>query len=218
MNRIIILSILIYVLVAPTLKSQDHLEPEDSPFLPWNNSKELSLFTIPFFKEFRPIPLLQTTCFPSFKPVWTVGVIEFPDSAFKLVAAKSNKPFTTIMLDLHQKKRTFLSKNTIKYWEKDISSLEVIALIHIYFKMVSESRYDSVGRVGLDGETYHFFALDRNIGSRAGRTWSPDSSSIAWLLTKLSFALFEYASADKTEEAASLSCLRNKISEFPIKH
>jgi hypothetical protein len=188
----------------------EHLYPEDSPFEPM----ALADVSGDYFASVRRVLMqpvdrkskvaLAALCLPSFRPEW----------AFRLF--DSARECTLLLTVAEQPIWGARDCSAIGATTHNVQLSADLAdpVRNVWHKMLSDTRYPERRGLGLDGETYHFFANASGVGWMAGLTWSPDGRTAPGQLVKLSLLLRQFAEAPGAERTKVLQQVKRQLNWF----
>jgi hypothetical protein len=176
------------VAAAQDAVDEDCLYPEESVFRENTVSATYYLKVAEVLLERSagcPRPNLTVVCLPSFEVEW----------ALRVRSAKVG--FTAILTEPVEKIWCHPDPRSIQVRVKE-RALETElggALSSVWKKVLIGTRHPRRGRLGLDGVSYHFACSGPDVGNMAGRTWSPERTTVPGRLVAISHALRAYVEA-----------------------
>lgn len=192
-----------------------YLEPEDSPYSPrtwWIRSYELTVARTLLepaelqCKEYKEIATL--VCLPSFEPEWALLIAGERKTAFSVLltevgentwyrALKKEVPNSSAVPQMHQSR---------------LPMERAEAICDIWRKILSRTRYPKESQMGCDGVSYHFAYC--GLGNLlAGKTWSPEETSVPGKLVALGGALRDFV-RDPANQDVFLNVIDDHLAWF----
>ena len=179
-----------------------HLEPEDSPFSP-PHGESLKMYEVLVARALLERAELESrlvatgrkdkeiaslVCLPSSRPEWALWVVGTRETGFSLLLNEYEVSIWLLLRSGQGPLPTQVVKRQ-RPMAKDLAA----KICEIWKKALSQTRYPEQPRgFGLDGESYHFGYWKVRAHPMAGRTWSPEETTVPGKLVALGRVLKDY--------------------------
>ena len=187
-------------------ESSPYLEPEDSPFSPpgrWGiSSYELNVART----LLEPIELqargegrkeiASLVCLPSFRPEWAVWVAGKRETGFSVVLTEAEKNIWYSNLKAEMQ----FPEVPVRTHRCHLPTDRAGAICDIWRRILSQTRYHKKSELGCDGVNYHFAYWSVGSAPLAGKTWSPEETTVPGKLAVLGHTLKDYAKHTANQE------------------
>jgi hypothetical protein len=133
---------------------------------------------------------VTVVCLPSFEVEWAIRI-----------RGSTQIGFTAILTEADEK--IFCHRDScsiqVRTKHKVIDSPLAERLSDVWKKVLQRTRHPKRGRLGRDGVSYHFAYSGPDVGSLAGRTRSPETTTMPGRLVAITHALRTYLEASEKE-------------------
>jgi hypothetical protein len=200
-------------------QSSPYLEPEGSPFSP-PGRRGISCYELNVARTLlEPIELeargegykeiASLVCLPSFEPEWAVWVAGGRQTGFSvlLTEAEKNIWYSTLTEEMQ------FSVAPVRMHQCHLPTDRAAAICDIWRRILSQTRYHKKSELGCDGVFYHFAYWGIGSAPLAGKTWSPEETTVPGKLAVLGHTLRDYAK-DTENQDVFLKAMEDQLEWF----
>lgn len=184
------------------LVNHDHLEPEDSPFVPRGVLSRYNEAVVELLQAVRPsrYALVSVVCLPSFECEWSLWLFGSRFDEHRLELRVADVPIWPCEGDLP----------TVTRREAPVAADVAQGIVDVWTWMLRRVRHPDEPGMGLDGVTYHFTTNARGAGM-AGQIWSPEANTAPGRLVALSEALRRFVESGGARTGAMANDVRKTL-------
>jgi hypothetical protein len=179
-------------------ESSPYLEPEDSAFSP------LRRWAISAYEEkvaqtlLEPIErasrgdghkeIASLVCLPSFRPEWAFWIAGERKTGFSVLLTEPEESiwYSTLTAEMQ------FSEARVRMYQCELPMHRAAAICDIWRSILSQTRYPKKSDLGCDGVYYHFGYWGVGSLPLAGKTWSPEETTVPGKLAELGHTLRDY--------------------------